>query len=69
MLRGAKNGRGGNRLDSVLNDVTQNARLFVFMIGGLSHNEIVNIANLQNEIPAQIIPGSNEIITVDDFLD
>lgn len=44
------------------NDVIDNPRIFVFVIGGLSHHEIVSIANLQESLNAQVIPGANEII-------
>lgn len=40
-----------------------NPRLFVFVLGGLSHHEMCSIAELQETLPAQIVPGSNEIIT------
>lgn len=51
-----------------MNDIHNNPRLFLFVSGGLSHHEVVNIANLQQEIPAQIIPGSNEIFSVEEYL-
>lgn len=51
-----------------MNDIHNNPRLFVYVTGGLSHHEVVNIANLQAELPAQIIPGSNEIFTVEEYL-
>ena len=51
-----------------MNDIHNNPRIFVFVAGGLSHHEVVNIANLQSEIPAQIIPGSNEIYSVEEYL-
>jgi hypothetical protein len=38
------------------------------MVGGLSHHEMCSIAELQKNMNAQIIPGSNEIITPKDFL-
>ena len=34
------------------NDVIDNPRIFVFVIGGLSHHEIVSIANLQESLNA-----------------
>jgi ribosomal protein S24E len=37
-------------------------------MGGLSHHEIVGISNLQTEISAQIVPGSNEIYSSSQFL-
>ena len=49
-------------------DIHSNPRLFVYVTGGLSNHEVVNIANLQGEIPAQIIPGSNEIFNVEAYL-
>lgn len=49
-------------------DIHANPRLFVYVTGGLSHHEVVNIANLQNQISAQIIPGSNEIYSVEEYL-
>ena len=51
-----------------MTDIHSNPRLFVYVTGGLSHHEVVNIANLQQEIPAQIIPGSNEIVSVEEYL-
>ena len=38
-------------------------------MGGLSHHEIVQIDLLQKEMPAQIIPGSNQIISCNDFIE
>ena len=51
-----------------MTDIHNNPRLFVYVTGGLSHHEVVNIANLQGELPAQIIPGSNEIYNVEEYL-
>ena len=45
-----------------------NPRLFVFVFGGLSHHEMCCMAELQANFPAQIVPGSNEIITANTFL-
>ncbi len=47
--KGTKSKKGAN--DDVTNefernDVIDNPRIFVFVIGGLSHHEIVSIANL-----------------------
>ena len=58
--------RGGKTADS--KDIYDNPRLFVFVAGGLSHHEVVSISNLQSEIPAQIIPGSNQIISCSEYL-
>jgi hypothetical protein len=33
-------------------DFSSNPRLFTFIIGGMSHYEIVSIENLQKELPA-----------------
>ena len=66
--RGASVIKGGGRLEAAMNDIHNNPRLFVYVTGGLSHHEVVNIANLQTEIPAQIIPGSNEIFSVEEYL-
>jgi len=41
--KGAKD-EGTNEFER--NDVIDNPRIFVFVIGGLSHHEIVSIANL-----------------------
>ena len=49
-------------------DMLENPRIFVYVIGGLSHHEMCSIAELQNKIKAQIVPGSNEIITPNQFL-
>ncbi len=49
-------------------DLLENPRIFVFVIGGLSHHEIVSIANLQEVFNAQIIPGSNEILNTKEYL-
>ncbi len=57
--KGAKD-EGTNEFER--NDVIDNPRIFVFVIGGLSHHEIVSIANLQESLNAQVIPGANEII-------
>ena len=50
------------------NDMLENSRIFVYCIGGLSHHEICSIADLQENLKAQIVPGSNEIITPNTFL-
>lgn len=50
-------------------DIMENPRIFVYVIGGLSHNEITSIANLQSTINAQIIPGSDSIITTKQYLE
>jgi len=55
-------------LDKAMSDIHNNPRLFVYVTGGISHHEVVNIANLQKELNAQIIPGSNEIFSVDEYL-
>lgn len=68
-LKGAQVIKGGGRMEQVFSDIQNNPRLFVFVAGGLSHHEVVNIANLQKELPAQIIPGSNEIFSVQEYLD
>jgi hypothetical protein len=51
-------GDGGTAGQAVLD----NPRLFVFILGGLSHHEMCSISELQKTLPAQIVPGSNEII-------
>ena len=56
------------KLTAEAKDIYDNPRLFVFVAGGLSHHEVASIANLQNEIPAQIIPGSNEILSCNEYL-
>jgi hypothetical protein len=59
LMRGAASQqRPGAKINT---DFSNNPRLFTFVMGGLSHHEIVGISNLQNEISAQIVPGSNEI--------
>lgn len=71
-----KQGKGDSRRKGASNfgsefdrqDVVENPRIFVFVIGGLSHHEIVSIANLQESLNAQVIPGANEIIKTKDFL-
>ena len=66
--RGAQHITGGGRLDQAMADIHSNPRLFVYVTGGLSNHEVVNIANLQSQLSAQIIPGSNEIFTVEEYL-
>lgn len=46
----------------------ENPRIFVFVIGGLTHHEMCSITILQETLNAQIIPGSNEIVTPKEFL-
>ena len=58
----------GAKIDSGSGDSYDNPRLFIFVAGGLSHHEVVSIANLQKELPAQIIPGSNQIISANEYL-
>lgn len=43
-------------------DALENPRIFVFVLGGLSQHEVVSIANLQDTLNAQVIPGANEIL-------
>ena len=57
-----KNEAGGESL-------MDNPRLFVYVIGGLSHHEICSIAELQQKMNAQIVPGTNQIVTPTEFLD
>jgi len=45
--RGAQHVTGGGRLDQAMADIHANPRLFVYVTGGLSNHEVVNIANLQ----------------------
>ena len=49
-------------------DLLENPRIFVYVIGGISHHEICSIAEMQKTLSAQIVPGSNEIITPNQFL-
>jgi hypothetical protein len=64
--KGANDESHSSRFDR--QDVIDNPRIFVFVIGGLSHHEIVSIANLQETLNAQIIPGGNEIIKPADLM-
>jgi hypothetical protein len=52
-----------------LKDAASNPRSFLFVVGGLSHHEIVSISNLQHECASQIIPGSNEVYSVKEYID
>jgi len=49
-------------------DILENPRLFIYVIGGLSHHEICSISEMQQTFKAQIVPGSNEILTHHQFL-
>ena len=49
--------------------MAHNPRLFTFVIGGMSHHEVVSISNLQQELAAHIVPGSNEIFSSSRFID
>jgi hypothetical protein len=40
-----------------------NPRIFTFVVGGMSHHEVVGISLLQEELSAHIVPGSNEIFS------
>jgi len=42
-------------------DAFDNPRIFVYVIGGMAHHEVVSINQLQQsgQIQAQIVPGSN----------
>jgi hypothetical protein len=71
-----KKSRGGQRPQANntsgranMKDLSSNARSFLFVIGGLSHHEIVSLSNLQHECASQIIPGSNEIYSVKEYID
>ena len=46
VAKGAQLIRGGGRIDQAKNDIQNNPRLFVYVTGGLSHHEVVSIANL-----------------------
>ena len=45
-----------------------NPRIMTYVVGGISHHEMCSIADLQSTVPAQIVPGSNEIVTPKTFL-
>jgi len=49
-IRGAEGNAKGPRTKFA--DFSSNPRLFTFIIGGMSHHEIVSIENLQKELPA-----------------
>lgn len=63
--RGAKN--IGSEFEKK-QDVLENPRIFLFVLGGLTHHEIASISNLQKTFNSQIIPGSNEIIASKDYM-
>lgn len=56
-------GKGGSAAQNRHLDASNTPRIFTYIVGGMSHNEIVEIDLLQKEIPAMIVPGSNEIIS------
>lgn len=51
------------------NESATNPKMFLFIVGGLSHHEIVSISNLKKESSSQIIPGSNQIISPKEFIE
>ena len=44
-------------------DYSMNPRIFTFVVGGMSHHEVVGISLLQEELSAHIVPGRNEIFS------
>ena len=51
------------------NESATNPKMFLFVVGGLSHHELVSISNLKKESSSQIIPGSNQIISPKQFIE
>lgn len=43
-------------------------KVFVFVAGGLSHHEIVSLERLQTQLDTRIVPGSDQIISPNDYL-
>lgn len=69
---GKRKGKMGKqrRRDRDISDILQNPRVILFVIGGLSHHEIVNLHKLQDEgtVQCQIIAGSTSITRPNEFL-
>lgn len=67
---GKKGRRRGGRRDRDITDILQNPRVIIFVIGGLSHHEIVNLHKIQEEgtVQCQIIAGSTAILRPNEFL-
>lgn len=59
------------REDSDISNILQNPRIILFVIGGLSHHEIVNLQKIQDEgtVQCQIVAGSTSIIRPNELLD
>ena len=56
--------------DKDISDILQNPRVILFVIGGLSHHEIVNLQQIQDDgtVQCQIIAGSSSITRPNEFL-
>ena len=65
----SKKGRFAKRNNDI-SDIMQNPRIIFFVIGGLSHHELVSLHKIQQEgvIQCQIISGSTNIMRPNEFL-
>lgn len=66
ILRGATQNRGGK--GKIVSDMLNRPKVFVFVAGGLSHHEIVSLERLQTQLDTRIVPGSDQIISPNDYL-
>lgn len=66
--RGGRKGRAKKEND--ISDILNNPRIILFVIGGLSHHEIVNLQQIQDDgtVQAQIIAGSTSMMRPNEFL-
>lgn len=65
-----KKGKVNKKKDKDISDIMQNPRIILFVIGGLSHHEIVNLQQIQEDgtVQCQIIAGSSSITRPNEFL-
>ena len=65
-----RKGRKAKRVDKNAFDILENPRIILFIIGGMSHHEIVSLQKIQEEgiVQCQVIAGSTSINRPNEFL-
>lgn len=68
-LKGRKN-KNKRKGDKDISDILQNPRVMIFVIGGLSHHEIVNLHKIQEDgtVQCQVIAGASSITRPYEFI-
>ena len=65
-----RKGKKARKADKNISDILENPRIILFIIGGLSHHEIVSLHRIQEEglVQWQVIAGSTSINRPNEFL-